>query len=85
MAIPGAQGLVDRGPAGQQAELVDRGPLDAAERNLQRDDPVESAPDRCPVALEVLAVVSDQPVVPEADREVGAAVGFAAGILDLDR
>ena len=75
---PGAQRLVDARGAGQQREVLGRGPLDAAERELLGDHPVEPGPHRRPEPLHEPQVAADQPVVPDADGEVRGHVDLTA-------
>ena len=88
----GAQRLVDARRAGQQRLAVDlRRPVvvpllrpgDATERQLHADHEVEPAAYDGPHPLDERQVAPQQPVVPDAHREVGRHVGLAAGVLDL--
>ena len=91
----GAQRVVDARRAGQQAVAVDPGrarrrpllrPGDAAEGQLQRArrSRGRGAPSaRC--VRDERRVAAYQPVVPDADRDVGRHVGLAAGVLDHAR
>ena len=90
----GAQRLVDARGAGDQRVAVDRcryavvpllGPGDPAERQLHALDEVQRASYDGPEPLDEPPVAADQPVVPDPDRQVGAHVGLAAGVLDLAR